>query len=165
MMIFVFKAMEQNTRSINTHGYRHAGTVSRHKEWDEQVVSVASLYSRFLSFQILKGWRTALTRMRAAGTVTALTGTSLQEDASKAAPVRRGTAPSPTGSLQWESPGKGRIPLTATEKTTETTTDQTAGTETETDRTGEGWEMLPPGAQMSSAGSLTPKHALFTSEH
>lgn len=88
--------------------------------------------------QILKGWRTTLTRTRAAGTAAAQTGISLQLDTMRA--VKSATLQNPTGKAQEESPGKDHTPPSATAKTTETetTTDQTAGT----GRTGEEW-MFP----------------------
>ena len=141
MMLLFPQAMEQNTRSINTHGYKHAGTVSLpllYIRTGGQVVCV-SWFMSGLHTQILKGWRRTLTRTRAAGTATALKGIMLQVDTTRAAAARSATALSPTGRQQEGSRGKGPTPPSATAKTTETetetTTDQTA--ETETDRTGE----------------------------
>lgn len=71
--------------------------------------------------------------MKAAGTAAAQTGISHQSVIMRV--VKRDTAQSPTGRPQEEIPGKDRTCLSAMAKTTETetTTDQTAGT----DRTGE----------------------------
>lgn len=78
--------------------------------------------------------------MKVAETATAQKGIKLQVDIVTAA-ARRGSAQIHTKRLQEESPGKDPIPLSAMAKTTETTTDQTA--RTETDKTGEGQELLP----------------------
>lgn len=113
-------------------------SVSLHFNKENKMSNLSLYWSiRGLHPQISKGWRTTLTRTRAAGTAAAQTGISLQFDTMRA--VRRDTAQSPTGRPREESPGKDHTPLSAMAKTTETetTTDQTAGTGT--DRTGEEW--------------------------
>lgn len=139
-VIFFLQAMEQNTRSINIHSFKHAGKSSSSLLYKDHIVSKLTPCWWICGFrpQILKGWKTTRTRTTAAGTATAQTDIRRRVATTRAAAaaVRRDTAPSPTGRPQ-ETPGRDRTPPSATAKTTETTTDQTAGSGTERDRTGE----------------------------
>lgn len=57
MVILFLQAMEQNTRSINTHGYKHAGTVSFPLLYIKNKMSKLLLWSNLFVVFILRCWK------------------------------------------------------------------------------------------------------------
>lgn len=57
MMILFFQAIEQNTKSINAHGYKHAGTVSFPLLYMENKKSKLSLLTDSFVVFVLRYWK------------------------------------------------------------------------------------------------------------
>lgn len=144
--------MEQNTRNMNTHGYKHAGETLPTCGLELKCVCVNNIYtfktieiqylcskkkkkvfipsslrsSRPSSWQTWRGCGTTPTRTRAAETAAARTGGTTTRSAT--APNPRGRAAVAAAAAVAPTPGRGRTPPSATAKTTETTTARRPGT-------------------------------------